>query len=120
MATRPDNIRDQRVVVLMSASEKRKLSRRASQAQMNLSEYVRSAASGYDATGASKDLMQNLLDDLQAAKNRLADTLAKFSEYENSRPEFDEKKCKADYIASFESDGSIDWDAVARNLGFMS
>ena len=119
MATQAADLRSDRVVVLVSPAEKRRISEDAAAAAMSVSDFMRTAAQNHFApTEVEAALLKDVLADLESANER---TRASFealeAQMERSRA-WDEVAYKDKVRAELEARDDIDWDKVAEFLGF--
>lgn len=118
MATQALDTRNERMVVLVSAAEKRRIADNARAASMTLSDYVRTAAERYaEPTDAERELMAELLAMLEEANARTDASLARLAETEARAQAFDEKAYHARAAAELEARDDLDWSAMAAELG---
>lgn len=106
--------RSERLVVLVSASEKRAIEQGAREAGMSLSDFVRTACQNHvEPTAEERAEFQALFAEMQAANMRSDETLARL-EATNARAEaYDHEAHKATLAKAWtKSDGSTDWDAL--------
>lgn len=119
MATQVLDTRKERMVVLVSAAEKRRISESARAASMTLSDYVRTAAERYvEPSDAERRLMAELLAMLEEANARTDASLARLAETEARAAAFDEDAFRAKARAELEARNDLDWSAVATELGY--
>jgi hypothetical protein len=114
------DVRNTRVVVLVSDVEKRRISANARAADMSVSDFMRTAAERYsEPTTAETLLMRDLLCQLEQANAATEASLAKLSETAARAASFDEAGYRAKARAALEARTDIDWDRVAAflNLG---
>ena len=99
-----------RVVVLMTPQQKVELTKRASEEQLSVSDFMRRQALGDD------EMLTALLDEMRGAtdyaKEAIERTLARLSDYEQRQADI-EKKARRKADAEF---GDIDPEALARIL----
>lgn len=114
MATQPVESRSERVVVLMTATEKRDVANKARSLGLSIGEYMRLAAEFGAMTSSERAAMEALTVELQAMNTRLADSFAKLEE--TSKREIDEDALRAKYRVELEA-MDIDWAGVADRLG---
>ena len=118
MATQASDVRNSRVVVLVSDKEKRRIAANARAFDMSLSDFMRTAAERYSEPTASEAiLMKDLLAQLERANATTEASLARLSETERRVAEFDEPAYRAKVRAEMEARSDIDWDRVAAFLG---
>lgn len=118
MATQALDTRTERMVVLVSASEKRCIAEKARAASMTLSDYVRTAAERYDEpSAAERELMAELLARLEEANVRTDASLARLAETQARVAAFDEDAYRAKVRAELEARDDLDWSAMAVELG---
>jgi len=116
MATHPIETRSERVVVLMTPSEKRAATERARTAGVTLAEFVREAVDEFmPITAAQRAEMEYLTERLRETNDR---TEAALNDIERrlAAPPIDEDVLRAKYRAEFEA-MDIDWAGVADRLG---
>lgn len=117
MATAFQETRTERVVVLMTPTEKRRLSHQAQTHQMNLSEYLRSAAEDHEPDDeAALATIGPLLDQLKSSVSRAEASLDRLQNLQDG-PQFDEavfrEACKAD----LQTRGDLNWRGIAAMFG---
>lgn len=118
MATQAADTRTERMVVLVTAAEKRRIVDNARAASMTLSDYVRTAAERYaEPTDAERRLMAELLTMLEEANARTDASLARLAETEARAAAFDEEAYRAKVRAELEARDDLDWSAMAAELG---
>jgi hypothetical protein len=117
MATqlKPDfrETRSERLVVLVSPTEKRAIAARARDAKLSVSDFVRASAQNDQApTDAEKAMLQDVFAEL-AALNAYTDTAMARLEATNARGRaYDEQAHKARLEAEWTRDGVVDWPAI--------
>lgn len=114
MATQAAETRTERVVVLMTPSEKRAIAERARAAGLSVGEYMRLAAEFETLTPGEQAELDTLAKELRAATERTRATLERL-EATASRV-IDEDALRARYRAEFDA-MNIDWGAVGERLG---
>ncbi len=121
MATQAADLRSDRVVVLVSPAEKRRIAADAKAVDMSVSDFMRTAAQRYfEPTEAEAALFKDLLVELERANERTdASFKALMAQAERSR-NWDEAAYKAKVRAELEARTDIDWDKVAEFLGFAA
>lgn len=118
MATQLSAGRTERVVFLVSASEKRRISDNARLAEMTVSDFVRTAAELHtEPTDAERALMSDLLRTLEEANLRTDAALARLQAVQERAAAFDEDAYRAKVRAELEARDDIDWDAAAEAFG---
>lgn len=118
MATQALDTRTERMVVLVSATEKRRIAENARAASMTMSDYVRTAAERYtEPSDAERELMAELLGMLEEANARTDASLARLAETEARVIAFDEDAYRAKVRAELETRSDLDWSAMAAELG---
>ena len=118
MATQSSSARTERVVFLVSASEKRRIADNARLAEMSVSDFIRTAAESYtEPTESERALMSDLLRTLEEANLRTDAALARLHAVEERASAFDEAAYRAKVRAELDARDDIDWDATADALG---
>lgn len=118
MATQLSPNRTERVVFLVSASEKRRIADNARSADMTVSDFVRTAAELHtEPTEPERALMADLLRTLEEANARTDEALARLQAVQDRAASFDEEAYRAKVRAELEARDDIDWDATAAALG---
>lgn len=118
MATQFDTIRDSRLVVLLSAAEKKRLADRARAADMSLSEFVRTAADSFEHTpDIPEELLAELADEVRAAVARANTALASLERSAARADAFDEQALRQRIRQHYSERADIDWHALAETLG---
>jgi len=116
MATQLSETRSERVVVLMTPSEKRALAERAKEAGLSTGEYMRLAAEFGAMTPAEEAELTALSEEMASVNARLDATFAKLEETARRADEFDEEALRARYRAELEARADIDWATLAEML----
>lgn len=118
MATQATDVRTSRVVVLVSDSEKRRITANAQAADMSVSDFMRTAAERYsEPTISEAMLMKDLLTQLEQANTATEASLTRLTETADRANSFDEPGYRAKVRAEFEARTDIDWDRIATFLG---
>lgn len=118
MAAQALDPRTERMVVLVSAAEKRRIAENARAASMTMSDYMRTAAERYtEPTDAERRLLAELLAMLQEANARTDASLARLAETQARALAFDEDAYRAKVRAELEARDDLDWSAIAAELG---
>ncbi len=118
MATQAADVRNSRVVVLVSDGEKRRIAANARAADMSVSDFMRTAAERYsEPTPTEAALMKDLLAQLEQANAATEASLARLTETATRADMFDEPGYRAKVRAELEARTDIDWDRVASFLG---
>ncbi|CAN5335782.1 hypothetical protein BH10PSE13_BH10PSE13_06460 [soil metagenome] len=114
MATQPVESRSERVVVLMTATEKRDVVDKARTLGLSIGEYMRLAAEFGAMTSSERAELEALTTELQAMNESLAESFARLEE--TSQREIDEDGLRVKVRAELEV-MDIDWAGVADRLG---
>ena len=114
MATQLAETRSERVVILMTPTEKREVARRAGEAGLSISEFLRLSAELGAMTPAEQAEFVALTQELEAMNARLSATFAALEE--TSRRTIDEDALREKYRAELEARTDIDWTALANFL----
>lgn len=118
MATQAAEVRNSRLVVLVSPGEKQRIAANARAADMSLSDFMRTAAERYsEPTASEAALMKDLLAQLEQANAATEASLARLTETATRAGNFDEPAYRAKVRAELETRTDIDWDRVAAFLG---
>lgn len=118
MASQAPKTRTERMVVLVSAAEKRRIADNARAASMTLSDYVRTAAERCaEPAAAERRLMAELLAMLEEANARTDASLARLAETQARASAFDEEAYRAKARAELEARDDLDWSGMAAVLG---
>jgi len=117
MATQAAEVRNNRVVVLVSEAEKRRIASNARAADMSVSDFMRRAAERYtEPTDAEQALMRDLLAQLEQANISTRAALENLEETESRAASFDEAAYRAEIVRQLEGQ-DINWAEVAERLG---
>ena len=110
--------RSERLVVLVSPTEKRAIEARARTAKLSLSDFVRASAQNDDTpTDAEKALLGDLLQRIDESDARIEATFARIDAMRASEAAFDEQAYKAELTARWtRPDGSTDHDLMQADL----
>lgn len=109
--------RSERLVVLVSPSEKRAIEKGARAAKMSLSDFVRSSAQNYaKPSEADEAMMKALLQEVEDGNARIDSQLAELKDLDRQYAEFNEDAYKAKLIEQWDDD-DVDWRGVVDMLG---
>lgn len=105
--------RSERLVVLVSPTEKRRIEAAAKDAQMSLSDFVRGAAQNYaDPSAAERAIIEELLKVINDGAERTDRALAKLEATNARAAAFDEAAYKRDLEAKWTKNGEPDWPTI--------
>ncbi|WP_375428762.1 hypothetical protein [uncultured Sphingomonas sp.] len=117
MATRSVDIRNDRLVVLLSKGEKMVLMARAKSAAMSVSDYVRTATERFEfEEEMPEDIGAEIMRQIDEVKARMQATFDDLDAYIAARPKRDPETIRAEVFAELEQ-ADIDWDEVRVRLG---
>jgi hypothetical protein len=110
--------RSERLVVLVSPTEKRAIEARARSAKLSLSDFVRASAQNYEGpTEAEMTLLHDLLHRIDQTDTRIDATLARIDAIRDKESGFDEDSYKAELTARWSRlDSSPDFDLMKADL----
>ncbi len=110
--------RSERLVVLVSPTEKRAIEARARSAKLSLSDFVRASAQNYEGpTEAEKVMLADLLHRIDESDARIDATFARIDAMRTGEAAFDEDAYKAELTARWtRPDGSADFDLMQADL----
>lgn len=110
--------RSERLVVLVSPTEKRAIEARARTAKLSLSDFVRASAQHYEEpTEAEKAMLADLLHRIDESDARVDATFARIDAMRANETAFDEDAYKAELTARWtRPDGSPDRDLMQADL----
>lgn len=110
--------RSERLVVLVSPTEKRAIEARARDSKLSISDFVRASAQNDDMpTDAEKALICDLLKRIDESDARIDATFARIDALRASEAAFDEQAYKAELTARWtRPDGSADFDLMQADL----
>jgi hypothetical protein len=110
--------RDRRLVILVSEKEKREIEGRAREAEMSVSDWLRTAGEQFEIpTEAEKRALRALLAELEEGNRRLDASFARLRKTEERWASFDEVAFKRDLERKLTDEaGDVDWEAVAEML----
>ena len=120
MATQPIETRSERVVVLMTPTEKRAISGRAKDAGLSLGEYMRLAADFETMSPSERQQLEFIAEELRGAVERTTATLDKLDATAARAAALDEDALRDKYRRELEAGIDIDWPGVAQFFGFAS
>src|SRR5262249_21134395 len=117
MATQISETRTERVVVLMTPSEKRAIAERARDAGLSTGEYMRLAAEFEAMSPLERDQLEFIAEELRAAVERTTETLDRLDAVSARASAINEDALREKYRREFEARDDIDWAGVAHALG---
>ena len=105
--------RSERLVVLVSPSEKRAIEARARRANLSLSDFVREVAQSDELpTEGEKVMLSELFAQIGALNSHVDHALERLEATEANADMFDEAAYKAKLEAEWTRNGEVDWDAI--------
>jgi hypothetical protein len=117
MATQLPESRSNRLVVLVSPSEKQRIAANAAAAEMTVSDYMRTAAERYaEPSEAEQRLMRDLVAQLEAANASTEQAFAALEAEQARSATFDEDAYRAQVREQLLARTDIDWDALGDAL----
>jgi hypothetical protein len=110
--------RSERLVVLVSPTEKRAIEARARSAKLSMSDFVRTSAQNYEEpTAAEMALLGDLLHRIDETDTRIDATFARIDAMRADEVAFDEDAYKANLTARWtRPDGSTDFSLMQADL----
>jgi hypothetical protein len=110
--------RSERLVVLVSPTEKRAIEARARSAKLSLSDFVRASAQNYEEpTEAEMALLSDLLHRIDETDTRIDATFARIDAMRANEAAFDEDAYKAELTTRWtRPDGAPDWELMQADL----
>ncbi|WP_375402520.1 hypothetical protein [uncultured Sphingomonas sp.] len=121
MATQAVETRSSRMVVLVSPTERRRITDNAREADMSISDFMRTAAQHYaEPTDAEALLLKDLVEELERANERTREAFEGVQEALERSRTYDEAAYKAQMRAELEARTDIDWDKMREFLGFST
>lgn len=119
MATAAET-RTDRLVVLMSPSEKRRLAEQAQGVGMSVSDFVRAATDAY-ATASNDDVPEEAIEEfarwVEEAREKMRAALDRLEAYRAQAQQVDEAAVRQRVIDELGSRTDIDWDRLSDFLG---
>lgn len=116
MATQAADVRTDRLVVLLSKSEKSALTARARAADMTVSDYIRTAAERFNGDEElSEDFQAEVLDQIEQIKARMQATSDDLDAYMATRREPDRAAIRREVFEELRH-AKVDWDEVRSVL----
>jgi hypothetical protein len=120
MATHSVDVRNDRLVVLLSKREKTDLTARAKSAAMSVSDYVRTATERFEfEEELPEELGAEIIRQIDEVKARMQATFDDLDAYMATRPKQDPEAIRAEVFAELER-ADIDWSEVRARLGFAA
>ena len=110
--------RDRRLVVLVSEREKGKIEARARDAQMSVSDWLRTSGEQFEMpTEAEREELKQLFGRIADGNRRISEALKRTEELEARWASFDEAAFRQQLFEKLDADGKIDWRGFADLLG---
>ena len=110
--------RSERLVVLVTPTEKQHIQQRSRRHQMPVAEFMRMAAADFEAPNEVElRQLKDLLDQLEEANSRTQASLERLQKTEGAAKQFDEDAFRAGVRKKLEEDMTTDWTAVLEQLG---
>lgn len=120
MATQAADVRSDRLVVLVTKSEKLELAARAKFAGMTVSDFVRTAAERFDESAEmSPEVQAEMLREVEQVKARMQSTFDSLDQYLAERREPDGEAVRAAVHAELDA-APIDWARFRSILGMAA
>lgn len=105
--------RSERLVVLVSPTEKRAIEARARRANLSLSDFVREVAQSDEVpTEGEKAMLSELFAQIGSLNSHVDNALERMDATNAYANAFDEAAYKAKLEAEWTRDGEVDWDAI--------
>jgi hypothetical protein len=116
--TDPRSRRDRRLVVLVSEREKGQIEARARDAQMTVSDWLRTSGEQFEMpTEAEREELKYLFGRIADSNRRLSEALARTEALEARWASFDEATFRNELYAKLDADHATDWGVFSDLLG---